>query len=619
VKVKEVEYTLEAAYLYSPRQKACRLMPLAATKRTKRFHARYKEGGTWTPNQGPDPWPLWREAEAITAAQSNPGHWLLETEGEKAAEIARDGGLAAVSQPGNAHKPEQIQPRYAALVAAGVGGVVFLADMDITGLKRAQDALDAAAAVGLPLVVLPASNVWPNLPEGGSIDDARGTPPDRVAALEKEISLIDPSEWAGIWVKWRQEMLTSASDGAIQLGSTDSVCQTVASALDALLGPAAEGKLRRPRNDKLTNALGMILPLRYNLLTGRIERNGEAIHGDYLGGLYLELAEEHQLDITKDRAIDAAIRVARKNAYHPVRDYLNGIEVTLPPEDWAAIDLRCFGREDPTGMSGLHLQRQLIGLVARAMDPGCGLQTALVLHSDRQGVGKSSFWRILGGDWFSDSLGDLRNIKDDLLQLHAAWIHEWGEIDMVMGKQESESLKRFLSACRDDVRKPYGRGVETLLRSCGVVGTTNRRDFIKDPTGNRRFPIISINSVDLGWVAANRNAIWGSALAAYHQGTRWQYDNHENALVSANALAFAPDDPLRESIEAWAEDNPTVMIAPLQLILKKIGRDTDDMSVRRQAGHALTSLGWIRDDAKQRFELPWGERTNTTYGWRRPA
>jgi hypothetical protein len=58
---------------------------------------------------------------------------------------------------------------------------------------------------------------------------------------------------------------------------------------------------------------------------------------------------------------------------------------------------------------------------------------------------------------------------------------------------------------------------------------------------------------------------------------------------------------------------------PLRLILKKIGRGTDDMSLRRQAGNALTSLGWIRDDAKQRFELPWGERTNTTYGWRRPV
>ncbi len=623
VPLKEGEHILEAVYRHSPTQEAHRLMPAAGGR--KRFSVHHKKDGRWIPGQGPDPWPLWRQQEVLTAVEANPGGWVLETEGEKAAELARAGGLVATSQPGNAHKVEHIVPRYRRLQAAGVAGVVYLADHDDKGLRRAQEALDAAAEVGLPLVVLPAFAVWPCVPAGGSIDDGRGTPAERVAAIEKDISLLEPGEWQELWAEFQQAMgVDPPTQQAVAIEAVPNRGAAIvpdgfsaAHALDGLLGPAEEGKLRRPRTDKLTQVLGLILPLRYNLLTGRIEHNGQAIHGDFLGGLYLELAEEHQLDVTKDRAIDAAIRVARKNAYHPVRDYLNSITATLASEDWAAIDLRCFGREDHTGMAGLHLQRQLIGLVARAMQPGCELQTALVIHSDRQGIGKSSFWRILGGEWFSDSLGDLRNLKDDLLQLHAAWIHEWGEIDMVMGKQESEALKRFLSASRDDVRKPYGRGVETLQRSCGIVGTTNRRDFIKDPTGNRRFPIVSIERVNLDWVTVNRHAIWGSAVAAYRNGTRWQYDGGENTLVSANALAFAPEDPLRERIETWAEDHPTVTVAPLEQILKEIDMATDDMAIRRQAGNALTTLGWTRSGDKQRFPLPWGGTTNATYGWRR--
>jgi hypothetical protein len=621
---REFKHFVEANYRYSCTQKADRLVPEIGGK--KWFRPYFVEDGRWVPGGGLAPWPTWRQQEVLTAAEANPGQWVLETEGEKAAEIAREGGLAATSQPGHAHKVEQhIVPRYRRLQAGGVAGVVYLADEDIQGLRRAETALKAAAAVGLPLVVLPASTVWQQLPEGGSIDDGRGTPAERVAAIEKEISLLKPEEWRELWADFQKAMgVDPPTQQAVAIEAVPNRGAAIvpdgfsaAHALDGLLGPAEEGKLRRPRTDKLTQALGLILPLRYNLLTGRIEHNGQAIHGDFLGGLYLELAEEHQLDVTKDRAIDAAIRVARKNAYHPVRDYLNSITATLASEDWAAIDLRCFGREDHTGMAGLNLQRQLIGLVARAMQPGCELQTALVIHSDRQGIGKSSFWRILGGEWFSDSLGDLRNLKDDLLQLHAAWIHEWGEIDMVMGKQESEALKRFLSASRDDVRKPYGRGVETLQRSCGIVGTTNRRDFIKDPTGNRRFPIISIERANLDWVTANRHAIWGSAVAAYRNGTRWQYDGGENTLVSANALAFAPEDPLRERIETWAEDHPTVTVAPLEQILKEIDMATDDMAIRRQAGNALTTLGWTRSGDKQRFPLPWGGTTNATYGWRR--
>ena len=147
----------------------------------------------------------------LATAQARPAGWVLETEGEKAAEIARKGGLVATSQPGHAHKAAQVQRRYGCLKKGGVGGVVFLADEDCSGAERAQTALDAAAAVGMQLVVLPASKVWLTLPNGGSIDNAPGTPADRVAALEEAASLIEPSEWAGIWAKWRQAMGLTAS------------------------------------------------------------------------------------------------------------------------------------------------------------------------------------------------------------------------------------------------------------------------------------------------------------------------------------------------------------------------------------------------------------------------
>ncbi|WP_457766941.1 VapE domain-containing protein [Cyanobium sp. ULC065] len=135
------------------------------------------------------------------------------------------------------------------------------------------------------------------------------------------------------------------------------------------------------------------------------------------------------------------------------------------------------------------------------------VHTCLVSASEAQGIGKSEFWKILGGEWFSDSLGDLRDIREDRIQLHSAWIHEWGEIDNIIGKRESETLKRFVSCSQVDCRRPYGRGVEHLKRSCGLVGTTNRRDFMKDPTGNRRLPVIHIQSVALPLVRANRDRI----------------------------------------------------------------------------------------------------------------
>ena len=316
--------------------------------------------------------------------------------------------------------------------------------------------------------------------------------------------------------------------------------------------------------------------------------------------------------------MDLALLIARRHAYHPVRNYLNYLQKPLPDNQWSIISSCCFGTTDE--MSNLHLQRQLIALVARAMQPGCKVDTSLILHSDRQGIGKSTFWSILGGEWFSDSLGDLRNVKDDILQLHSAWIHEWGEIDRVMGKRDSESLKRFLSASNDDVRKPYGRAVERLQRSCGIVGTTNRRDFITDFTGNRRFPIISIDEVALDWVKDNRDAIWASALNAYKSGIVWHYNQEENDLMNQEAHKFRAIDPLLEQLETWLEENQQLDEIPVAYALEALGyvdEKRDVPTCRKMARH-FRSLGWNPTPTRQRYSLPTGGKTDKTTGWCRP-
>jgi hypothetical protein len=560
--------------------------------------------------KGPNSWPLWHETDALAHGR---GIWIAEAEGEKCAQWLQAGGLVAVSQPGHDHTPASIEVRYRGLLEAGVAGVIYLADNDLTGKRKGEKCAAAAAAVGLPMLVLPAAEVWPGLPPGGSIDDAPGNAAERVADLEKAIAAaLERCREK----KESQQVFHDA--GAIGLAIDEQ--------LAALLGPGEEGRLRKPPKDLLTQVVETVVPLRFNELTNRIENDGQAVDGDFLGTLYLQLAERYSIDVPKERAADAALLASRRRSYHPVRLYLQDLEnraVRLSPEDWAALDARIFSNEESSGWGIVHLQRQLIAAVARAMKPGCEVHTALVLHSDQQGIGKSSLWKILGGPWFSDSLGDLKDLKEDRLQLHSAWIHEWGEIDAVMGKRDSETLKRFLSCSQDDVRRPYGRSIEQLKRSCVIVGTTNRRDFIKDPTGNRRFPIISIKQIETGWVQDHRDAIWGSALAAYRAGDRWHYEGAEIKQLNDAALGFAADDPLRDQIETWAEDNHNVQEAPLARILPEAGciawGERPDQKLYRQAAGVMRGLGWARTASKSRYLLPNGDRTENTWGWVRDA
>jgi hypothetical protein len=136
----------------------------------KKFWPQTKVNGSFAPGKGDAPWPLYNEAAALAASG-----WVLEVEGEKCCDIASSIALAAISQPGFfARSQELVAPRYERLRGAGVEGVVYLADNDEAGKRKAIELEAVAKAIGLPFVLLPAEELWPDLPQGGSIDDLSG-------------------------------------------------------------------------------------------------------------------------------------------------------------------------------------------------------------------------------------------------------------------------------------------------------------------------------------------------------------------------------------------------------------------------------------------------------------
>ena len=376
--------------------------------------------------------------------------------------------------------------------------------------------------------------------------------------------------------------------------------------------------LIRPRKDKLVETIGGIYNFQLNELTNQIEIDGEPIPGNFLNTLYLELADKNKLDVNSQKATDTAYLIARRNSYHPVENYLNTCGQPLEQEKWDNLGYYCFGLSE--NLSTIHIQRQLIAAVARIYKAPCKVDTALVLQSDQQGMGKGKFWEAIGGEWYSASLGDLRNVKEDKITLHSAWIHEWGEIDRVIGMQSSEQVKSFMSEQWDNIRYPYERSAVRVNRRCVLVGTTNKRDFIKDPTGNRRFPIISPDRINYDWVLKHRNNILASAKIAFENGDRWWYETDEIKVINAIALNYAPYDPLTEAIESyvnevWGKDEiciPQILIG-LQKEEQKL-----DRQLTRGIATRLQQLGWIKQDKRKRFDLSTYSKSDKTTIYKRP-
>lgn len=188
---------------------------------------------------------------------------------------------------------------------------------------------------------------------------------------------------------------------------------------------------------------------------------------------------------TKDKVKDALSLVVRKHAFHPVRDYLDGLEGMwdgVPRVDRLFIDF--LGAED-CKYTKVVTRKALVACVARIMVPGIKFDNVLTLVG-RQGAGKSQILKRLGKEWYSDSLSGV-GTKEAYELLQGAWVIEMAEL-AGLRKAEVDQIKHFISKTEDTFRAAYGRRTETSKRECVFFGTTNdTAGFLQDQTGNRRW------------------------------------------------------------------------------------------------------------------------------------
>ena len=112
-----------------------------------------------------------------------------------------------------------------------------------------------------------------------------------------------------------------------------------------------------------------------------------------------------------------------------------------------------------------------MGAVARIFHPGIKFDTMLILAGP-QGIGKSTFFRYLGMDWYSDSLCTFEQIIPQLMYPVIQRVDRKAVPyfllagDLGMTKSEMNTVKQFLSKCDDVYRAAYGRRTEKYLRQC---------------------------------------------------------------------------------------------------------------------------------------------------------
>ncbi len=194
---------------------------------------------------------------------------------------------------------------------------------------------------------------------------------------------------------------------------------------------------------------------RYNVYTQQIQlgtgKDAKICEGKRsIERYYLELARQNKR-VSKDIAFDVVVQVARQNEYNPVTDYLDHVSKNVAPAYIDRLATTYLRPEDahlsePTLYDEM-LRKTLIAAVARAYDEGCKFDNACVIIGD-QGARKSTFWSVLGGEFFSDALRDI-NGKDSLQVLANSWIMEWAELEAITNKKMAGDIKSFISKSTD--------------------------------------------------------------------------------------------------------------------------------------------------------------------------
>lgn len=257
--------------------------------------------------------------------------------------------------------------------------------------------------------------------------------------------------------------------------------------------------------------------------------------------------------ISSSQKVDDALALEfEKKRFHPITEYIEALVWdNIPRIDTLLIDY--FGAKDNV-YTRASIRKMLCAAVARVFEPGIKFDTALILVGP-QATYKSTFIKKLGKEWFSDTFTTVQG-KESFEQLQGAWIIEMAELSGLK-KAEVETIKHFISKREDQFRPAYGRVVETYKRQCVFFGTTNKDDFLRDPTGNRRFLPVDVRpefvkkSVPDDLTGYEIDQIWAEAYHLYKEGEPLFMTFEEEAIAQVEQHKHSEMDERRGIIEEY--------------------------------------------------------------------
>ncbi|WDF82054.1 VapE family protein [Lacticaseibacillus pabuli] len=269
--------------------------------------------------------------------------------------------------------------------------------------------------------------------------------------------------------------------------------------------------------------------------------------------------DKYQATFSTELITGGAMAAAKLHAYNPLTDYLTAAEEAWKKdgstERLANIFIDTLGapKDDATRvMTKLFFS----GLVCRAHKPGTKFDYMTVLYSQKQGIGKTWLLNKIGGQWYTDSLLDMKS-KDSAQIVAQKWLVNDDELAVTTDHRTNSFavVKSFITRQNDEFRAPYTPTVVNFPRRFILAGTTNEQNILKDVTGSRRMNIIRCGegtiTKPVAKLTANDILLYlGEAENWYQNGkTQLVATPEEQALIDKAKTDFESTDSTEEDIQ----------------------------------------------------------------------
>ena len=251
-----------------------------------------------------------------------------------------------------------------------------------------------------------------------------------------------------------------------------------------------------------------------------------------------------------DRDIQRFVRSRRISEYHPFTAYFEQLPEWDGTDRVSALARRVS--DNPVWVNGFH--RWMLGLSAqwmqfhpdtnnanRANSINRANSVAPLLVSSRQGLGKSTFCRLLMPDalkaYYTESY-DLGSPASAEAKLAACGLINLDEFDK-LSASKMPLLKNLMQASALNIRKAYKRSASALPRIASFIGTSNREDLLVDRTGSRRFLCVNLEHAIDCVTPVEHEQLYAQLKAELLSGERsWFNKEEEQAIQQHNALFY---------------------------------------------------------------------------------